>query len=123
MIRDYSTLYSKDEAEMLQDADNAVTECGLWDWLKEFNPKENEGFMFTKHENLDKIHSKMKLLDQHSGFTYGWIMRNIQYVAQHGFHELRKLRLKKLGACHCHAEKGLPGWCGVAGGGVPGCDH
>ena len=25
--------------------------------------------------------------------------------------------------CLCHKYKGLPGWCGVAGGGVPACDH
>jgi hypothetical protein len=25
--------------------------------------------------------------------------------------------------CPCHLAKGLEGWCGVAGGGVPGCEH
>ena len=25
--------------------------------------------------------------------------------------------------CFCHKIKGLKGWCGVAGGGVPACDH
>ncbi len=25
--------------------------------------------------------------------------------------------------CACHRAKGLDGWCGVAGGGVPACDH
>jgi hypothetical protein len=25
--------------------------------------------------------------------------------------------------CGCHMAKGLEGWCGVAGGGVPACDH
>ena len=25
--------------------------------------------------------------------------------------------------CSCHRAKGLPGWCGVAGFGVPGCEH
>lgn len=25
--------------------------------------------------------------------------------------------------CPCHMQKNLPGWCGVAGGGVPACDH
>ena len=25
--------------------------------------------------------------------------------------------------CSCHRAKGLEGWCGVAGFGVPGCEH
>lgn len=30
---------------------------------------------------------------------------------------------KDASQCLCHKIKGLPGWCGVAGGGVPACDH
>lgn len=40
--------------------------------------------------------------------------------------DVKKEQLEKEGfgnQCPCHMEKGLPGWCGVAGGGVPGCDH
>jgi len=31
--------------------------------------------------------------------------------------------IKEESQCFCHKKKGLPGWCGVAGGGVPACDH
>lgn len=31
--------------------------------------------------------------------------------------------VKEQSQCLCHSVKGLPGWCGVAGGGVPACDH
>ena len=31
--------------------------------------------------------------------------------------------VKETSQCFCHKNKGLPGWCGVAGGGVPACDH
>ena len=31
--------------------------------------------------------------------------------------------IKETSQCFCHKIKGLPGWCGVAGGGVPACDH
>jgi hypothetical protein len=31
--------------------------------------------------------------------------------------------IKEQSQCLCHEKKGLPGWCGVAGGGVPACDH
>lgn len=37
---------------------------------------------------------------------------------------LEKMKKEYLGnQCPCHREKNLPGWCGVAGGGVPACDH
>lgn len=31
--------------------------------------------------------------------------------------------VKEESQCFCHKASGKPGWCGVAGGGVPACDH
>ena len=174
--RNYTPLYpnSDNEANMLQDADNAITECNLWDWLKEFNPG-NEGFSFSKHPNLNLITSKMKLYDAHSGSSFAWTLRQMEYVAKNGFNDFSLLRkahiiyyeteefhsierlideatipdeIRRLSnliekgvmrvyndlkddtiekrfpyTCHCRKSKGLRGWCGVAGGGVPGCEH
>lgn len=125
MSHNYFEIYEDSEAKMLQDADNAITECNLWEWLKEFTPKENEGFMFSNHENLNLIHSKMKLIDYHSGSSYGWTMRQMEYVAKNGWDKYYTKRKSKLTpACKCRKDEGYRfGWCGVAGGGVPGCDH
>ena len=36
----------------------------------------------------------------------------------------KPIPVSELPACACRAAKGKKkGWCGVAGGGVPGCDH
>lgn len=96
MTRDYYTIYDEDDARLLQDADNAVTECNLWDWLKTFTPEEGKGFMHTRHENLDLINSKMKLLDEHSGASYAITMRTIEFVAKEGWDKLYDIRIKKL---------------------------
>ena len=98
------------QAEMLQDAHDAITHCGLWDWIKSFEPET--GFMFAKTPELDRINAAMKY-DGHSGASYGWTMRQMQQFA----------RLRPT-ACPCRSAKGFTdGWCGVAGGGVPACDH
>ena len=69
---------------MLQDVDNAITECNLWDWLKTFEPGADRGFMFTSHPNIDKISSKMKY-NGHSGFSFAWCMRHMESVAKDGW--------------------------------------
>jgi hypothetical protein len=84
MARDYSTLFEKFDADMLKDADAAITTCNLWGWLKEYTPAENKGFMFSNHPNLDKINAAMKY-GGHSGSSYAWTMRQMEYIAKNGW--------------------------------------
>ena len=88
MPRDYEELFSREDAAMLQDMDDAITECDLWDWLKTFEPKKDEGFMLTDHPNINKITSKMKY-EGHSGFSFAWCMQNMQLVAKRGWANYR----------------------------------
>lgn len=84
MSRKYTDLYSRAEAEMLADADKAITECDLWGWLLEYTPGETGGFMFGNHPNLTRINNAMKY-GGHSGSSYGWTMRQMEYIAKHGW--------------------------------------
>ena len=81
MVRDYTSIYGKDSSVMLADADKAITECGLWDWMKTYEPEKGNGFMFTQHPNLDRINKAMKY-EGHSGSSYGWTMRVMEQVAK-----------------------------------------
>jgi hypothetical protein len=120
----YEKMYSKHDAAMLQDADDAITKCGLWGWMAEFNPAAGVGFMFTKDEHLDRINAEMKLYDTHSGSSYGWTMRTMQKVARIGKDKFATLAAAENPPCPCRKAEGCwSGWCGVAGGGVPGCEH
>lgn len=85
MAHDYTRIYSVYEATMLEDMDRAITECQLWDWVKTFEPKENEGFMFTDHPNLDKITNNLKY--GHSGASFAWCVRNMQSIARKGWEQ------------------------------------
>ena len=109
---------------MLEDADNAITQTELWHWLKNYEPEDGKGFMFSNHPNLDRINNAMKY-GGHSGSSYGWTMRMMEYISKKGWQAfVDKQKAITTPACPCRLEKGYKfGWCGVAGGGVPGCDH
>jgi hypothetical protein len=137
---DFETIYSAHECTMLKDAYNAITVCELWDWLRTFHPKSGEGFMFSNHPNLDRINAATKY-EGHSGSSYGWTMRVMEDIAKRGWDGHKNLvreskakrqleewaatQRKPIGnPCPCRYAQGYTdGWCGVAGGGVPGCDH
>jgi hypothetical protein len=84
MAHNYSELFDAHEAMMLRDMDSAITQCNLWEWLREYTPEEGKGFMFSQHPNLDKINAAMKY-QGHSGSSYGWTMRQMEYIAKHGW--------------------------------------
>lgn len=82
---DFHSFMSSHEAEMVKDACNAVTEAGLWNWVREFTPHENDGFFFAQHPNLDTIVSKMKT--SHSAGSFATTMRSIEFIAKKGLKE------------------------------------
>ena len=124
----FEVLYRTNECEMLHDAYKAITECNLWDWMEHYVPHKNEGFMFAHHPNLDRLSDSIKY-QGHSGSSYGWTMRTMEAIAKSGGWEpFRDAQLKLWPAnrpvCFCRKKAGYPiGWCGVAGGGVPSCEH
>lgn len=120
----FNDIYTDFEAEMLKDAFDAITQCNLWEWLKTFQPHPNEGFMFSYHPCLTMIGSAMKY-SGHSGSSHAWTMRIMEDIAKRGWEKHRESTISRSkGACPCRQKKGYSvGWCGVAGGGVPACEH
>jgi hypothetical protein len=74
----------KKSIPLLDDMYNAVNSTDNWDNLRKFIPGQG-GFMFCeKPEWLLQIDKAMQY-DDHSGFTYGWTIRKIEYIAKHGW--------------------------------------
>lgn len=97
MIHNYNDLYPDHEAVMLQDADNAITQCNLWEWLRSYVPSEGKGFIFADNPNLDRINNAMKF-QGHSGGSYAWTMRCMESIAKDGwelFVTNRKIQINK----------------------------
>jgi hypothetical protein len=125
----FELIFLPSECEMYKDAYDTLTKCDLWDWLREFKPHANEGFMFASHPNLNKIIAALKEPDRVSGASFASDMRIMQLVATLGgwdaYLEAHKKKWpENRPVCFCRSKQGLSlGWCGVAGGGVPGCEY
>jgi hypothetical protein len=119
MTHNYSELFDAHEAMMLRDMDAAITQCNLWEWLREYTPEEGKGFMFSHHPNLDKINAAMKY-QGHSGSSYAWTMRQMEYIAKHGwtlfeFANKNAKTVVKLSPLHiAEAHRYVPGFEGQA---------
>lgn len=93
MLCSYEVLFSGVEAEMLRDADETITKFNLWDWLKSYNPDQEKGFAFSKDWNLTVIIDNMKYTG-HSGSSFSWTMRQMEYIAKNGKEEFMKKRIE-----------------------------
>jgi hypothetical protein len=93
MARSYNVLFNTLEAEMLRDADETITRLELWDWLKSYIPDQEKGFVLSKDWNLSSIIDNMKYTG-HSGSSFSWTMRQMEYIAKNGWTEFVKKRIE-----------------------------
>jgi hypothetical protein len=89
---DFSSIAGIDsyEARMLQDAYDAVTASETWEFFRTF---DEESFMFSRNPVLGKVNAHMKMMDQHSGSSYGFVMRVMEAIAKHGWESWAELRV------------------------------
>jgi len=77
-------LYINDDnnKEMLQNAWAAITQLDLWYYMR----RDTDSFMLSRDPEINIITNKMAELgyDGHSGSSFGWTMRQMQYIAEHG---------------------------------------
>ncbi len=91
------------EVQMLDSAYKAVSSVdGAWDFLKTYSPPEGEGFMFVRNPplKLKQIEDAILAADGgHSGSSFGFVMRAMEYIAKNGWDgyiDLRTNNLKKI---------------------------
>ena len=85
-------VYGTDFRPELLDMAQTITRLGLWDWFKNENPPNNQGYMFWSHPNVNKISSGLKN-DPHSGATFAYCMRQMQRISQEGFQSWNKIQV------------------------------
>jgi hypothetical protein len=73
---------SAHEAAMLADAYNAVRVTESWENFRNFS---EQSFMFSGSTWLNAVQAEMKMMDGHSGSSYGWTMRVIEFIAKNGW--------------------------------------
>ena len=78
------------ERTMLQNGWAAVDELELWDYMKQ----DIDNYCWSDAPEVLRIGAKMGELgyDGHSGASFGWTMRQLQYIGTHGEAAYRELR-------------------------------
>ena len=78
---------------MLINAYKAIDVTEMWDYMK----NDQEHYMFNRDSELRVIMNKMDELGYggHSGSSFGWTMRQMQFIAINGLEEHRKMYLKQ----------------------------
>ena len=85
---------NKHDKLMITNAWQAITQTNTWNFMSE----EIESFMWSSDPRIYKISEKMEELGYsgHSGCSFGFTMRNMQYLAQKGEDEFKKLFEKEI---------------------------
>lgn len=81
---DFSKITDDHVRQMMENAYEAITATeGGWDFMKTFS---EESFMFSRNPLVETISDNMVKLgyDGHSGASFGWTMRTMEYLAKHG---------------------------------------
>ena len=70
----------------------AISQLELWDYMK----KDIFSYVLSKDKEIVMISDKMVELgyDMHSGSSFGWIMRQMEYIAKNGEESYRQLYVK-----------------------------
>ena len=70
------------DKEMLQNAWTDINQLYLWEYMK----RPTDSYMMSSDPEINIITKKMEELgyDGHSGSSFGWTMRQMQHIAQHG---------------------------------------
>ena len=75
-------------------AHQAISRCELWNFLRNFEPEDGKGFMFTRDvPELDRLNEEMSkdpVNGGHSGASYGCTMRNMEFIAKHGYQAFKE---------------------------------
>lgn len=75
---------------MLKDGFQAITITESWAIMAE--DPGNGGFMYSRNPRYEPINKAIKY-DGHSGASYGWMMRQMQRIAQIGWDAYVQQRL------------------------------
>ena len=80
-------------------AHRAISQCELWNWLRNFEPEEDKGFMFARGvPELERLGEKMAedpVNGGHSGSSYACTMRNMEFIAKNGYAKFKDNILKE----------------------------
>ena len=78
----------------------AINQLNLVEWLKNFTPRQNEGFVFSNAPELNQIIHKMEEENApyraaHSGYSFGWTMQQLKSIVTKGIDNFKEVWLSR----------------------------
>lgn len=114
-VRDCDLTYIKDKwsADMIRDGMHAIIlvnalpevntkEINVWQYLAEYSPPEDRGFMFSMGDDRIVSLVQNKMTVGHSGYSMGWTMRHIEFIAKNGIPAHREMIRAYPGRANCY---------------------
>jgi hypothetical protein len=89
---EFDFIKDKSTKMFLQSAYKAISVCELWNWLRIYEPPS--GFMFSSAPELEQLKqefAKDPINNNHSGASYGCMMRDMEYIAKNGYTNYKNL--------------------------------
>ena len=83
---DFDFVKDKQNRAFLISCANAVSICNLWPWFNDFDSSKN--FMFSTGPEIHLLRvalNKDEINMNHSGASFGFVLRQIEYIAKHGY--------------------------------------
>jgi hypothetical protein len=68
----------------------AITICELWPWFNDFDSSNN--FMFSTGAEIDLLRAELNkdpINNFHSGASYGFVLRQMEYIAKNGYEKYK----------------------------------
>ena len=86
---EFKYVSSTNTREMLRNAYQAINQSETWPFIR----NDIKSFMFSDAPEIKLISKKMAQLGYygHSGFSFGWTIRQMQFIAKNGEEEYKKL--------------------------------
>lgn len=88
---DFEYIHNLDDRIMLKTAFQAIELTNNWDFISQ----DIDTFMWSSDSRIKNIYSKIEELGyySHSGCSFAFTLRHIQYLAQNGEEKFRQLRM------------------------------
>lgn len=110
---DLSYISGSWDRDMIRDGMNAVVlvselhevktkEINVWKYLSEYSPPSDRGYMFSYGDDKIVTLVQNKMTVGHSGYSMGWVMRHIEFIAQYGLPAHREMVIKYPGRARCY---------------------
>jgi hypothetical protein len=79
----------EEKRSMYSTAYDAITPLELWPFMKNFN---EDNFMFSSAPEIQRIYNQIEVLGYtgHSGSSFGFIMRSMEYIGKHGIKQFEE---------------------------------